>query len=102
VGFFTMPTEPVDLGGGNTVTVRKLSFGEHQQALSLSTLPGGALDNVRYALEVAKRAVVAWQGDGFEGKEATAANVAALPTEIGAKIANAALELLNVGPDEGE
>lgn len=102
MGFFTLPTEAVDLGGGNVAHVRKLTFGEHQRALSLSTLPGGAMDNVRYALEVAKLATVDWQGDGFEGKAATPENVAALPTEVGAKIANAAVELLNVGATEGE
>ena len=102
MGFFTLPTEPVDLGGGNVAHVRKLTFGEHQRALSLSTLPSGQLDNVRYALEVAKLACVEWQGDGFEGKPATPENVAALPTEVGVKIANAATALLNVDATEGE
>ena len=101
MGFFTLPTEVVDLGGGNVAHVRKLSFGENQQAISLSLLPGGATDNVRYLLEVAKRAVVDWTGDSFEGRPANAENVAALPTEIGAKLANAAIELLNGDSDAG-
>lgn len=102
MSFFTLPTEPVDLGGGNVAHVRKLTFGEHQRALSLSALPGGQLDNVRYALEVAKLACIEWQGEGFEGKPASPENVAALPTEVGVKIANAATALLNVDATEGE
>ncbi len=102
MGFFTLPTEPVDLGGGNVAHVRRLTFEENQKAISLSMLPGGATDNVRYLLEVAKRAAVDWRGDAFEGKPCTPENVCALPTDVAVKIANAAIDLINTPATEGE
>ncbi len=104
MSFFAQQTQVVDLGGGNTATVRKLSFGEHQQATSQAArLVDGVLqvDYPKLRLEVAKVATVAWDGPDFDGQPATPANVEALPPLVGGKLADAALELLTVGEEAG-
>lgn len=94
MSFFTIQTLTVDLGDGNTVTLKKLSAGEANAAMSAATskidlMRSGrksrsqkptnghkpqdepeqdielTLDLHRLGLERTARAIVAWEGEGF-------------------------------------
>lgn len=88
MSFFTLVESTVDLGGGNLVTIRKLSAAEAQAALSAATIgnpmadPDRAIDYVRLAHERVARSIVAWEGEGFDGRPVTRENIDALPEEI--------------------
>jgi hypothetical protein len=103
MSFFAETTKLVDFGGGNTATVRKLSFGEHMAAQSSAmrmTQDGVQMDYPKLRLELAKAATVAWDGPDFD-RPCTPANVEALPLVVGGKLADAAQELLSVGEEAG-
>lgn len=105
MGFFTAQTKTVDLGGGNTAVVRKLTFGEHQAATSRASHVADntlTVDYPKLRVEVAQLALVSWDGPGFEDRPPTPENVAALPVAVGGAIADAALELLSLTATEGE
>jgi hypothetical protein len=100
--FYTEQTKTVDLGKGNSATLRKLSYGEVSSIFSACRLPGGEVDGVRYSRMQAEMGLVSWEGPGFEGKPATPENLRALPVRIGRTLAEAAAELnTDVGEDEG-
>lgn len=84
----------VQIDDQNTVTVRRLTFGETQDVLSESTVfdivaKQGRLDFAKHQIAKLTRAVVAWDGPGFAGRPVNAANIAALPPHVGEKIAQA-------------
>ena len=104
MGFFTSTTKVVDLGDGNTVTLRKVTFAQYAEAQSAAThIVGEALqlDWPRLRAEVLKRSVAEWTGPGFEGLPPTAENIGNLPWEIGNKLAEQAMELATAGPEAG-
>lgn len=104
MGFFTSTTKVVDLGDGNTVTLRKVTFEQYAEAQGLTTKVVGdglRLDWPRFRAELLKRAVESWEGPGFEGKPPTPENIGALPWEIGDKLADAAQSLATAGPEAG-
>lgn len=102
MGFFTPQSETVDLGDGNTITVKKLSWGESLELLSQSTRPDGSIDWPIYTLRRAVMAVTAWRGQGFEGREINEENIKLLPQRVG-KALSQAIEHLNsdIGEEEG-
>ncbi|MBI1296664.1 hypothetical protein GC175_17045 [bacterium] len=76
--FFTQHQETVDLGNGNTVTLKKLNYGERQAALSAAseTMMGSdgnpervRLDMAVLQMEQMKHAIVSWDGPGFGGRQ---------------------------------
>lgn len=100
--FYAEQTKVVDLGKGNRVTLRKLTYGEFSEILSASRLPGGEIDGVKYSRLQAEVGLVAWEGPGFEGRDANVENMRALPIRIGNKLAEAATELnKDIGEAEG-
>ena len=104
MGFFTSTTKVVDLGDGNTVTLRKVTFAQYAEAQSAAThIVGEALqlDWPRLRAEVLKRAVQAWEGPGFDGQPPTAESIGALPWEVGNKLAEEAMALATVGQEAG-
>ena len=104
MGFFTSTTKTVDLGDGNSVTLRKVTFAQYAEAQSAAThIVGEALqlDWPRLRIEVLKRSVAGWAGPDFEGYEPTPENIGALPWEVGNKLAEAAMELATAGPEAG-
>ena len=104
MSFFAPTTKAVDLDGGNSVTLRKISFEQYAEAQSKAThIVGEALqlDWPRLRMEVLKRAVVSWQGPDFDGEAATAENVGRLPWEVGNKLAEEAMALATAGPEAG-
>ena len=104
MSFFTPTTKTVDLGDGNTVTLRKVSFAQYAEAQSAATHIAGEslqLDWPRLRMEVLKRAVASWEGPGFDGQQPTPENIGALPWEIGNKLAEEAMTLATVGQEAG-
>lgn len=95
--FFTPQTATVDLGDGNTATLRKLSYGDVLDVMSLAQ--GDGFKAARLQLE---RGIVAWAGPGFAGRELTPENIAALPARVGRKLQAAFTELnAEMDTDEG-
>lgn len=104
MGFFTATTKVVDLGDGNTVTLRKPTFQQYADAQSAATRMTGdglQLDWPRLRMEVLKRSVATWTGEGFEGQEPTPETIGALPWEVGSKLAEEAMTLATAGPEAG-
>lgn len=95
MGYFATQTETIDLGGGNTVTVRKLTYGE---VLALSEDPRWEKTS---GLVTTEKALVSWDGPGFDGREPTPDNLRALPFSLARKIAAAADKLTYLSEDEG-
>lgn len=98
MSFYDKQTRTIVLDANNSVTVRKLTYGEQQAAMSAAmsfemTLatggkggqPGnatGKLDPFRMKREELFAAVVSWAGPGFDGRPVTKENIEALPPEI--------------------
>ncbi len=100
--FYAEQTVVVDLGGGNKVTLRKLTYGEFSTILSEARIAGGEIDGVKYSRKQAEVGLVSWEGPGFGGKPATVENFRGLPVRIGNKLATAAATLnQDVSEDEG-
>ena len=98
MSFFTLPQKTIDLDGENTVTIRKLTYGQQQAAISVSGRidPVAKIANVDYGLlkqEEMIASIVGWSGPGFEGREPTRANILALPRDIGELISQAVDEI---------
>lgn len=90
MGFFSQTTKVVDLGGGNSVTLRSLTFGERQELQSRCMKIGASMNGKNSGAEAAfdvalmqrltwQKAISAWDGPGFEGRPVTAENIDALP-----------------------
>lgn len=106
MSFFQQQTQVVHLDAAHTVTVRRLTFGESQAVISESTVfdivaQEAKFDFARNQAAKLGRAVVAWDGPGFEGRPVTAENIMALSPEIGQKILQA-VEAINAGMSETE
>jgi hypothetical protein len=104
MGFFHRATKIVDLGDGNTVTLRKAAFRESQEAASAaSSVKDGTItiDWPLYRLELLKRCVTAWEGEGFDGLPPTPENIDQLPISIGNKLADEVQELSTLSDSEG-
>ena len=111
MSFFTAQTKRIEIegpGGTNTVTVRKLTYGEQQAVISASTsvdMAGGTDANIK--IDPAKMqelqlvaAIVSWEGPDFD-RPLNKANVLALPPSVAAAITEA-VEGLNEPLDETE
>lgn len=104
MGFFTAQTKTVDLGGGNTATLRKASFADTARAQSAAARWEGTelkLDWPLYRLELVKATLTGWDGPDFDGQPPTPENIAALPATVGEKLAKEAQSLSSLDDDEG-
>ncbi|MBX3050805.1 MAG: hypothetical protein KF753_04985 [Caldilineaceae bacterium] len=117
MSFYDKQTRTVVLDDENNVTVRKLTYGEQQAAMSaamsfemtLATGKGeeqqrsakGKLDPLRMKREELYAAVVSWSGPGFDGRPVTKENIEALPPEIIDAI-QSGVDDLNGGLDDDE
>jgi hypothetical protein len=94
MSFFAPPTKAIELGDGNTVQLRKMTYGE-----MLATYADG-IEHIGVEQTIAS--LVAWSGPGFDGKPATRENFLALPFDVASTILKAAIDLNSVSKDEGE
>jgi hypothetical protein len=107
MGFFsTQSTQLVRIDDENTVLIRRLTFGESQQVLSESTVfdiiaEDAKLDYAKNQAAKLSRAVVSWEGPGFEGRPVNVENIMALPAEVGRLIVEA-VDKLNAGLSESD
>lgn len=72
MSLFTTPMKVVDLGEGNTVTLRSLTYGEVKHLMTA----GG--DDDRWLLAC----ILTWDGPGFEGVEPSKEAIERLPVGI--------------------
>ncbi len=100
--FFDLPTKTIDLGDGNTVTVRKLTFADAQKVWGDKELYDGPQEtfNVRYVAAVTRLSICAWSGPGFDGHGVSPENIAALPMPVIDKIGGEAFEFCMLTTDE--
>ena len=116
MSFYDRQTVTVDIDADKTVTIRKLSYGEEQAAMSsamsfemeMATRKGqaappakGKLDPFRMKREELLMAIVSWAGPGFDGRPVNKDNVDALPPEI-IDIIQTAVDKINGGLSDDE
>ncbi len=114
MGFFTQQRATVVLDAENSVTVRKLTYGEQQAAMSAAmqfemsmgqdgkgNTATGKLDPFGMKREELITAIVSWEGPGFESRAVTRQNILALPPEIIDAI-QTVVDELNAGADADE
>ncbi len=106
MSFFQQQTQVVHIDADNSVTVRRLTFGEQQAVISESTIfdivsQEAKFDFAKNQAAKLSRAVVSWEGPGFDGRPVTAENIMALSPEVGQRILQA-VEALNAGLSETE
>lgn len=95
MGFFSQQTKVIEIDDDNRVTVRKLSYGQQQAAMSAAMtftvqmetgqtaqLTTGNLDPFRLKREELYAAIIGWEGPGFEGRPVTRENIDALPPDV--------------------
>lgn len=95
MSFYATQTKVVDLGDGNSITIRKLSYGE-SSTVNSKAYSTGVYDPFRFSMERMLLCVTAWDGSGFDGRSVTPENIKALPVEIAGKINNAIAEFHSV------
>ena len=91
--FFAEQTQVVDLGDGNSVTLRKLTYGEIGDLIAACRTREGEIDGVRYSRGLVEKGLVSWSGPGFAGREISPENIYALSQGVGRALATAASEL---------
>ena len=101
MSFFAEQTSVVDLGGGNTVTIRKLTFGQAVE-INSKAYKSGTFDIFQHGLERLVLSITAWEGSEFDGRPVSRKNIEALPSEVIRQV-NDAIAKLNkdVDADEG-
>jgi hypothetical protein len=106
MSFFTPQTKVVALDAQNTVTVRKLTYGERQSIISqcMKTNAWSQTSELDVALMQRmqlRAAILTWDGPGFEGRPVSPENVDGLPGDIADQI-QTGVEELNKPLDETE
>ena len=107
MGFFSVEnTKVIAVDDENTVTIRRLTYGESQDVINESTqfdvlAESGKFDFAVNQAAKLKRAVVSWDGPGWEGRPVTLENILALPADVG-RIISDAVDKLNTGLSESE
>jgi hypothetical protein len=104
MSFFVNQTKTVDLEGGNTVTLRKITFADKVDVQSRSMRMNGdglSIDYPKYRLELLKKSLVSWDGPDFDGQPANAETIGQLLPSIGDKLATEAENLTNLGDEAG-
>lgn len=109
MSFFDRQTVTVDIDAENSVTIRKLTYGERQRCLSVAAKAridsagneSVDIDPGRLSLERLFAAIVSWSGPGFAGHSVNRENIEALPPEVLDSVTKA-LAALSEGVSEGE
>jgi hypothetical protein len=94
MSFFAPPTKTIDIGNGNTVQLRKMTYGE-----MLATYSDG-IEHIGVEQTVASLA--GWSGPDFDGQPANRENFMALPFDVANTILKAAIDLNSLSKEEGE
>lgn len=91
MSFLAEQTKTVDVGNGNVVTVRKMTFGTRQRILSKHTKLNVKtqevdIDQAMLRFDQLRMSIVSWAGPDFDGYGVTDENVDALPVDIADQI----------------
>lgn len=91
MSFLAEQTKTVDVGGGNSVTVRKMTFGTRQRILSKHTkldvrTQDVQVDQAMLRFDQLRLNIVSWAGPDFDGYGVTDENVNNLPVDLADKI----------------
>lgn len=87
MSFLAEQTKTVDVGGGNSVTVRKMTFGVRQRILSKHTkldvkAQDVIIDQAMLRYDQLRLNIVSWAGPDFDGFPVTDENIERLPPDI--------------------
>ena len=91
MSFFTPQTQVAEIDDENTITVRKLTFGEFTKLLDENKGNEQA-----QGMALVRASIIEWDGPGFEGRAVTTENIDALPVEVVLKIIPLATEMNTV------
>ena len=91
MSFFTEIVRTIAIDDENKVTVRKLTYGQRQAAISKASrlnpmTQEATIDFALLRVEQLNAGVVGWEGSGFDGRPVSRANIEALPPEVVEKI----------------
>jgi hypothetical protein len=96
MSFFAPQTEVLDLGNGNTVQLRKLTYAE------MSSIYDDPETEERRGLLITQKALHNWTGPDFDGRPATYENMMALPARITLDVIQFAVKINTLSTEEGE
>jgi len=91
MSFFTPTTAMAEIDDENSITVRKLTFGEFTGLLEQN-----AGNEQAQGMALVKAAIVSWDGPGFEDRPVTSENIDSLPVEVVMKVIPITTELNSV------
>lgn len=105
MSFLAEQTKVVDVGGGNEVTVRKITFGTRQRILAKHTKLDArtqemSIDHAMMRFDQLKLNIVSWSGPDFDGYGVTDENIERLPVDIADTILTAIDEFNTVSDEE--
>jgi hypothetical protein len=87
MSFLAEQTKSVDVGGGNSVTVRKMTFGTRQRILSKHTrldvkAQNVTIDQAMLRYDQLEMNIVSWSGPDFDGYPVDNDSIERLPPDI--------------------
>ncbi len=102
MSFWDLDTKTIDLGDGNSVTIRKMTFGDMAEIWADKTLFDGPVETSqrRFGYAMLKKSIQSWQGPGFEGRGVSADNIAMLPWQIVDQLIQPVVEFSILTEDE--
>lgn len=111
MSFFTQPQKVVQIDKENSITIRALTYGETQELTSrcmklsadvgrgqtqaIAQLDGPLMEQLAW-----EKAIIAWEGPGFEGRPVNRENILALPSFVFAILQKPFDELSKLKEDE--
>lgn len=104
MSFLAEQTKPIDIGGGNVVTIRKMTFGTRQRIMAKHTRLDTKsqemfIDHAMMRFDQLRLNIVSWTGPDFDGYGVTDENIERLPVEIADQLL-AAIDEFNTISDE--
>lgn len=105
MSFLAEQTKTVDVGGGNSVTVRKMTFGVRQRILSKHTkldvkAQDVTIDQAMLRYDQLKMNIVSWSGPDFDGYPVNDENIERLPPDIADQLLGEIDEFNTLADDE--
>jgi|JI10StandDraft_1071094.scaffolds.fasta_scaffold61844_3 hypothetical protein len=105
MSFLAEQTKAIDVGGGNVVTIRKITFGTRQRILAKHTKLDArtqdmSIDHAMMRFDQLRLNIVSWTGPDFDGFGVTDENIERLPVEIADQLLNAIDEFNTLSDEE--
>jgi len=105
MSFLAEQTKIIDVGGGNTVTIRKMTFGTRQSIMSRHskvniTAQTVDIDQAMMRFDHLAKNIVSWAGPDFDGYGVTEETIGRLPVEIADQLLVAIDEFNTLSDDE--